>query len=251
MYPVILCLQNSVPSIRITSLYGFQSSSVVLACKTAPFGPESQVSMGPRHHLSFCASNTVWLVPELLVSMTPALMCGFGMQNSHFWTRITSLYGSQTSPVVLCMQNSVIRTRNTSLYGSQPTSVVFACKTATFGQELHVSIGPKHHLSFCVCTTVWLVPELLVSMGPSPNLSFLHAKSDFWTRIASRYWYQTSPVVLFMQNRVISNRITGLYGFQPSSAVLYIQKNGFRTNIACLYGSQTYPVILCLQKQRA
>ena len=52
------------------------------------------------------------------------------MQNSDFWTRITNLYGSQTSPVVLFMQNSVIRFRITSLYGSQPSSVVFGCKTA-------------------------------------------------------------------------------------------------------------------------
>ena len=33
--PVIVCLQNGVPSIRITSLYGFQPSSVVFGCKTA------------------------------------------------------------------------------------------------------------------------------------------------------------------------------------------------------------------------
>ena len=38
--PVISCMQNSVPSIRITSVYGSQHSSVVLACKTAAFGPE-------------------------------------------------------------------------------------------------------------------------------------------------------------------------------------------------------------------
>ena len=33
--PVIVCLQNGVPSIRITSLYWFQPSSVVFGCKTA------------------------------------------------------------------------------------------------------------------------------------------------------------------------------------------------------------------------
>ena len=60
---------KSVPSIRITSLYGSQPSSVVFACKTATFGPWSQVSMCPRHHLLFCACNAVWLAPELHVSM--------------------------------------------------------------------------------------------------------------------------------------------------------------------------------------
>ena len=71
------------------------------------------------------------------------------MQNRDFWSRITSLCGSQTSPVVLCVQNSVMRLR---LYVSQPSSVVFACKTA------------------------WLASESLVSMVPSPHVWFLDAK---------------------------------------------------------------------------
>ena len=47
-----VCMQNSVIS---TSLYGSQPSPVVFAPKTATFGPELQVSMGPRPLLSFCA----------------------------------------------------------------------------------------------------------------------------------------------------------------------------------------------------
>ena len=69
--PVIFGMQNSVPSIRITSLYGSQPSSVVFRCKTATFGPEYQISMGPRYHLSFCSCNAAWLALELLVSMGP------------------------------------------------------------------------------------------------------------------------------------------------------------------------------------
>ena len=69
--PVIFCMQNSVPSIRITSLHVSQPSSEVFACKTATFGSEKQISMGPRHHLSFCAFNTSWLVPGTLVSLCP------------------------------------------------------------------------------------------------------------------------------------------------------------------------------------
>ena len=98
------------------------------------------------------------------------------MQSSDFWTRTTSLYGSQPSPVVLCMQNNVISTSVTSLYGPQPSPVVIACKRATFGPELQVSMCPRPHLSFCACKTLWLAPELLVFMGPSPNLWLLHAK---------------------------------------------------------------------------
>ena len=145
-------MQNGVISIRITSLYGFQPSSVVLECKTATFGQEIQVSMGPCPHQCFVHANR------------------------HFWNRITSLYVSQTSPVALCMQNSVISIRNTGFYGSQPSSVVFACKTDTFWPELHVSIGLKPHLRFCAWKTACLASELLVSIGPSPDLWFLDAK---------------------------------------------------------------------------
>ena len=146
-------MQNNVISFRITSLYGSQPSSVVFAYKTAPFGPELQFSMGPRPHLRFFAFKTEPLAPDFQVSMVPALICGFSKQNSDFWIRITSLSGSQTSPVVLCMQNSMISTRNTRLYESHPSSMDFACKTATLGPELQVSMVPRPHLSFCACKT--------------------------------------------------------------------------------------------------
>ena len=91
--PVLLCMQNSAFMTRLTSLYGSQTSSVVLSThnsvlstivlrlygsqpssvafgyKTATFGPEQQVSMCPRYHLSFCACKTACYAQELLVSM--------------------------------------------------------------------------------------------------------------------------------------------------------------------------------------
>ena len=88
--PVVLSKQNNV---RITSLYGSHPSSVVFACKTVTLGPELQVSMGPSPHLSFFCNH-----------------------NSVIMSRINSLYGSQTSPVVVCMQNNEISTRITSLH---------------------------------------------------------------------------------------------------------------------------------------
>ena len=145
-------MQKSVISTGITSLYGSQPSSVIFACKTASFGQELQVSMDPSPHQCIVHANR------------------------DFWNRITYLYVSQTSPVVLCMQNSVISIRKTGLYGSQPSSVVFACKTDTFWPELHISIGLKPHLRFCVCKTACLASEVLVSMGPSPDLWFLDEK---------------------------------------------------------------------------
>ena len=70
--PVVLCLQYSVISTRITCLYGSQPLSVDFAYKTATFGAELQVSMGPRHNLSFCACKRACLAPEILVSMGPS-----------------------------------------------------------------------------------------------------------------------------------------------------------------------------------
>ena len=70
-------MQNIVISIRITSLYGSHPSFVVFACKTAPLGPESQVSTCPRHHLWFFAFKTATLAPELQVSMRPSLHLWF------------------------------------------------------------------------------------------------------------------------------------------------------------------------------
>ena len=94
-----------------------------------------------------------------LSQWVPALICGFWMQNNDFWTRLISLYGSQTSsvvlsshnsvlstrvsrlywfqpsPVILCMQISGFRTRITSLCGSQTPPEIFQPKTATSGTE--------------------------------------------------------------------------------------------------------------------
>ena len=139
--------------------------------------------MGPRHHLSFCAWKTASLAHELLVSMSPSPHLWFLHVKQRLWTRISNLYGSQTSPVVLCMQYSVISTRITCLYGPQHLSVVFGCKTASFGAELQVSMGSRHDLSFCGCKTAWLASEILVSMGPSPHVWFLDAKQRLLEQI--------------------------------------------------------------------
>ena len=145
---MVFCIQNSAFSTRIASLYVSEPSSVVLAFKTATLGPELQVSMGTRPHLSFCACKTTCLASEILDSMGPSPHLWFLHAKSDFRARITSLNESQTSPVVLCMQNNEISIRKTSPYVSQPSSVVFACKTAPLGPELQVSMGPRPHLCF-------------------------------------------------------------------------------------------------------
>ena len=108
-------------------------------------------------------------------------------------------------------------------------------------------MGSSPHLWFCACKSATLAHEILVSIGPSPLLWFLHAKQRLLDQYTSLYGYQTSPVVLCIQNSVNSTGITSFNGFHPSSVVLCIQNCGFTTKIACLYGSQTSPVVLCMQ----
>ena len=140
------------------------------------------------------------------------------MTNSAFWTRISSLYVSQTSSVVLSTHNCELNTRIKRLYWLQPSPVAFAFKTASFGTE-------------------W-VPALICC--------FCMQNSEFWTRITSLYGSQTSPDLLCMQNSVICTRMTSLYGLQPSSLVLCLQNSGFRTRLTSLYGSQNSSVDLSI-----
>ena len=144
--------------------------------------------MGPRHDLSFCACNTAWLAPELLVSMgpnpylwflhakqrlleqnykylcVPALICGFYIHNSAFWTRISSLYGPRLH-----------------LW-------FWAHITACLTQEYKDYMCSSPRLWFCACKTATLAHELLVSMGPSPHLCFLLAKQRLLEQNYKSVW---------------------------------------------------------------
>ena len=151
--PVVLCIQYSVISTRITCLYGSQPKSVFFACKTATFGEELQVSMCHSSHLWFLHTQQRILDQNFKSVGVPDFICGFCMQNSAFWTRISCLYGSQ------------------------PSSAVFACQTASFGPELQVTMGPRPHLPFCAIKTVWFAPEYQVYIGSSPHLWFCAYKT--------------------------------------------------------------------------
>ena len=82
---MVLCIQICDFSIRITSLYGSQSSFVAFACKTATLAPELQVSMGPRPHLRLFALKTANLAQKLQVSMGPSPHLWFcASQQQHY-----------------------------------------------------------------------------------------------------------------------------------------------------------------------
>ena len=151
--------------------------------------------MGPRHHLSFCACTTAGLTSELLVSMGPSPLQWFLHAKSVVSIRITSLYGSQPSCLVLDAKQRLFYRNNKSLWVPAITCgfmhakqrdyhlnyrclwvsalvCVFCMPNSTFGPELQVSMGPRPHLSFCACKTAWFAPKWQVHMGFSPHLWF-------------------------------------------------------------------------------
>ena len=121
------------------------------------------------------------------------------MQSRDFWSWITSLHGSQTSPVDLCMENGVPTTRINSLYGSQTLSIdlckqnsvlstkitsLYCSQTCDSGPkvavshaQIQVSMGPRPHLWFCSSKIVCLPLYLLDSVGPSPQQWFCASKT--------------------------------------------------------------------------
>ena len=151
-------MQKSVFSIWITSLYGSQPSSVLFARKTATFGQELPVSMGPSPHLSFCACKTAWFAPEYQIYGSQPLSVVFAYKtatfgaelqvsmdprhNLSFWACKRACLAPELlvsmcprSHLCFCREYSMPSIRITSLYWSQPSCAVFGCKTATFGPE--------------------------------------------------------------------------------------------------------------------
>ena len=188
-------MQNSDFSTWIASLHGSQPPSVVFGCKTAWFAPEWHDYIVSSHHLWFCAYKTAPLGLELQVSVgqrphlcffhwkqrlydqtykslwVPALTCGFCMQISDFWCRITSLYGSQTCPAALCMYNSGLNIRITSLYGTQPSSEVFSTHNIVLSTRINILYWfQPSSVCFFSCKTATLWPDLQVCMGPRSHL---------------------------------------------------------------------------------
>ena len=115
------------------------------------------------------------------------------MQNSDFWIRISSLYGSQTSPVDLCMHNIVLRFRMTIVYWSQPSSVVLCIQNSDF--------------SFRISSLFW---------SQTSPVDLWMQNSVLTSRMTLVYWSQPSSVVLCIQNSIFSIRITSINGSQSS-----------------------------------
>ena len=146
-------MQNNVISIRITSIYGSQPSSVVFDCKTANFRSELQVSMVPRLRLLICECTTACLDPEWLLFIGPSL---------HLW--------------FCAFKTTTLASELLISIGPRLRLLICECKTECLDPEWRLSIGPSLQLWFCAFKTEPLASELLVSMGPSLHLCPLHAK---------------------------------------------------------------------------
>ena len=166
-------MQNSLISTRITCLYRSQPLSVVFACKTAPFGPELQVSLSPRHSPSFCACKTARFAPELQVSVGPTPHLSFCAGKTVCLTsEILVSMGPRPHLWILIAKQRLLVQNYKSLWVQDLTCRLVHAKHRP---ELQVSMGHRPHLCFSACQTAYLASELLVSMGPSPHLWFLHA----------------------------------------------------------------------------
>ena len=131
----------------------------------------------------------------------PTPICGFCMQNSDFWSRITSIYVSQLSSVVFAYTTvhsgpefqvctgprlhlwfwahitACLTQEYKDYMCSSPRLWFCACKTATLALELLVSMGPRPHLPFCAIKTAWFATEYQVYIGSNPHLWFCACKT--------------------------------------------------------------------------
>ena len=142
-------MYNSVISTRMTRLYRFQPSSVVL-----------------------CIQNSDLMTTITCVYGSQTSPVIFGKQNRAPSIRITNLYGTQPSSVVLCIQNSHLMTAIACVYGIKTSPVISACKTACLASELLVSMGPSPHLWFLDAKQRLLDPNSKSLWVPDINCRF-------------------------------------------------------------------------------
>ena len=119
--PVDLCMQNSAINTRIACLHVSQTSAVVLCMLPSHVISVRITSLyGSQPSFVAFACNTATSGPESQVSMGPRPHLWFlAFKTETLAPECASLYESQPSSVVLCIHNSAIMTRINSLYGSQ------------------------------------------------------------------------------------------------------------------------------------
>ena len=122
---MVLCIKKSVISTSITSLYGFQPSSVVLCIQNCDLRTKIACDYGSH---SSPVKNSVPSTSNTSLYGSQTSSVDLSTHNSVLSTSVSRLYGFHPTPVVLCMQNSDFRTRITYLCGSKTSPGLFHVK---------------------------------------------------------------------------------------------------------------------------
>ena len=141
-------MQSSDFRTRLTSVYGSQTSSVVLGTPNSVLSTRIKRQYGFQPSPVVLFMQTATLALEILVSIVPSSHLWFLHTKSDFWTRIANLYGSQLSHAVLWLQCSAISTRTTCPYGSQPLPAVLRAKERLLEQNYKSVWDPDHTCRF-------------------------------------------------------------------------------------------------------
>ena len=159
-------MENSVPSFRITSLYGSQPSCVVLDAKQRILDWNKKY-LSPSCNLSFCACKPAWFAPEWQVHLGSI---------PHLW--------------FFSCKSATLRPDLQVCIGPWPHLWFSAHIAACLTQEWKDYIGSSHHVWFCACKSATLANEFLVSTGPSPHLWLLDAKQRLFDQNNKSLWVQ-------------------------------------------------------------
>ena len=148
------------------------------------------------------------------------------------------------------MYNSVLSNRITSLYGSPPSSVVLIAKQRLLGQNYKSLLVPVVTCRFVHANQrLWPRITSLYGYKTSPVALCMH-NSAFWNRITSLYGFQPSSVVLCVENSDFRTKIAHLYGSKTSPVILCMQNSVPSIRITSLYRSQPSSVCFFHSKQR-
>ena len=190
------------------------------------------------------------------------------MQNGVLSTRMTSLYGFQPPPGVLCMQNSVIITRNTSLYVSQPSSVVLCTQNSAFMTRITRLYGSQTSpVDLCMQNSVLITRIKCLNRSqtspvdlcmqkqhayhwslwvPDLTCGFAHSKQRAFQRTYKSIWVPAHICGFYMKNRDLGPELQVYLGPSPHLWFSH-EKQRLRTRIASLYVYHTSPTIVCKQ----
>ena len=89
----------------------------VFCMPNSAFGPELQVSMGPRRHLSSCACKTAWFAPKWQVHKGSSLLLWFCVcKTATLGLELQFSAGEETPPVVSACKQRLLDQNNKSLW---------------------------------------------------------------------------------------------------------------------------------------